>query len=210
MTLEENAQKILNKHKIPSCHSNFQIENFILGKEHSPAGQVWQCVREIQARVENLENYYIDRDDKNDDLELAQIEVQQIQNSTLSITDELEAKKISILLRKAKRKVGLIQNSLHKLDEQKENILKELNVLVNSFNDLVEKHGYKEFEDPVAQLEYWQAKFEKELLVTQFLGLPMNPELIKSCLSLPCDTPLAKQIKNGLNSAQKKLTSQNN
>jgi DNA repair ATPase RecN len=210
MTLEENAQKILNKCRIPSCHSNFQIQNFILGKEYSPSGQIWQCVREIQARVENLQNYAVDKEDKSDDLELALIEVEQIKRERNSKSDDLEVNKNVILVRKCERKIARIKHTLEKLDEQRDNVLKELNVLVNAFNDLVEKYGYKEFEDPEAQSEYWQAKFEKELLVNHFLGLPLNPELIKSCLSLPCDTPLAKQIKIAFDSTQKKLSSQSN
>ena len=210
MTLEENAEIILNKYKIPSCHSNFQIENFILGKEYSPSGQIWQCIREIQARIENLQNYYADKEDKADDLELANIEIEQLNNKTTNDLDELEIKKNHIFIKKSERKAERIKNGLQKLEEQKENILKELNILVNAFNKLIEKYGFREFDDPEAQKEYWQSKFEKELLVTQFLGLPMNPELIKSCLSIPCDTPVAKQIKIAFDSTVKKLTTQNN
>ena len=210
MTLEENAEAILKNYRIPTCHSNFQIQNFILGKEHTPAGQIWQCIREIQARVENLHIYYADKEDKTDDLELAKIEVLQLKNKNNTDLDHLELEKNLILIKKSERKVARIKNGLEKLEEQKDNILKELNVLVDSFNKLVDKHGYREFEDPDAQKEYWQTKFEKELIISQFLGLPINPELIKSCFSLPCDTPAAKQFKIAYDSTVKKVASENN
>ena len=52
----EKCREILSKYNVPQRHSDFQIEKFIIGKEHSFNGRMWQCMREIETRYESLVN----------------------------------------------------------------------------------------------------------------------------------------------------------
>ena len=82
--------------------------------------------------------------------------------------------------------------------------------LIQEVEKLSELVAYKDFDDESAQLQYWTQKFEKELVLTQTLGLPPNPELLKSCLALPSDSALKKNIEEALLNANKKLLKENN
>jgi hypothetical protein len=210
----EKCTKILDKHKIPSCHSNFQIRNFILGKESSDIGKFWQCIRELQARQETLQALETDYQDLQDNIEIAKLDLEEIQlknivakNPALS---EIRQKKRAIQTSKQKRNIDRLYKTKQSLDSQRENILKEMKVLVEEFEKLSEFIPYKEFDDESAQLQYWTQKFEKELVLTQTLGLPPNPELLKSCLALPSNSALKKNIEEALVNANKKLLKENN
>jgi hypothetical protein len=213
MTLEK-CTKILDKHKIPSCHSNFQIRNFILGKESSDIGKFWQCVRELQARQETLQALETDYQDLLDNIEIAKLDLEEIQLKNIvaknPILKEIRQKKILIQASKQKRNIDRLYKTKQSLDSQRENILKEMQVLVEEFEKLSELVAYKDFDDESAQLQYWTQKFEKELVLTQTLGLPPNPELLKSCLALPSDSALKKNIEEALLNANKKLLKENN
>lgn len=213
MTLEK-CTKILDKHKIPSCHSNFQIRNFILGKESSDIGKFWQCVRELQARQETLQALETDYQDLLDNIEIAKLDLEEIQLKNIVAKNpalkEIRQKKILIQVSKQKRNIDRLYKTKQSLDSQRENILKEMQVLVEEFEKLSELVAYKDFDDESAQLQYWTQKFEKELVLTQTLGLPPNPELLKSCLALPSDSALKKNIEEALVNANKKLLKENN
>jgi DNA repair exonuclease SbcCD ATPase subunit len=210
MNIEEEATKIAEKHKIPSCHSNFQIENFIIGKETSEIGKAWQILREINVRIENLKNAKEEIEETKDNLELANLDLEEETNKELNDLNEINLKKKEITLRKANRKINKIQAVLQKLQENKESIFQELEVFVNLFKKLSENGVIREFNDPEAQLEYWQQKLTAEVVISQFLGLPINPEVIKSCLAVPGTDEITKQIKNAYALATKKLTLKSN
>jgi hypothetical protein len=54
--------------------TNFQIEKFIIGKEHSFHGRMWQCMREIETRYDSLVNINFEIENQKDDIILKKIE----------------------------------------------------------------------------------------------------------------------------------------
>lgn len=214
MNVQEKCEFILSEHKIPSCHSNFQIRNFIIGKESSDIAKLWQCIRELQARQETIDALESDYKDLLDNIEIAKLDLQELEESVAQgINDKvgiLQNKKKTIQIRKQYRAIERLQKSKNTLDNQRTNILKEMKVLVEEFDNLSKSCPYKDFEDEEAQLLYWTHKFEKEIVLGQTLGLPPNPELLKSCLALPENSNLRKNIEIALLQANKKLIKENN
>jgi hypothetical protein len=213
MNIEEKALEISNKYKIPSCHSAFQIKSFILGKECSDIGFLWQCIKEIQVRSENLHVLNIDYEETLDNLVLAKLEKKEIELETESVSDELKEiykQKKEIKLRKQDRKIHKVERALDALKSQKNDILYETKIFVEEFESGLKQSNFKDYDDFQAQLEFWQAKFEKELALGQCLGQPINPELIKSCLALPKGSPLRESIEFNLQTINKKLLEKSN
>jgi ElaB/YqjD/DUF883 family membrane-anchored ribosome-binding protein len=214
MNVQEKCEIILTKHKIPSCHSNFQIRNFIIGKESSPIAKLWQCIRELQARQETIDALENDYKDLLDNIEIAKLDLQELEESVEEVITEklgiLHNKKKTIQIRKQNRNIERLHKSKNNLDNQRNNILKEMRVLIEEFDNLTAECPYKDFDDESAQLEYWTEKFQKEIVLTQTLGLPPNPELLKSCLALPENSELRKNIEIALLQANKKLIKENN
>lgn len=214
MNLVEKAKKIVEEHRIPGCHSDFQIENFIIGKETSIYGKMWQCVREIQARCDNLENCEHELAELNDNLSLAELDFQKLELKNISASclelHKLKLQRKEILLRKQKRRIAKLKNAQILLVRKKEEICKEVETFTQIFMKLTENQDFLPFNDPKAQTEYWNNKFDNELNLSAMFGLPANIELIKSCLALPDDTKVKKQIVGVLNNINKKLLGQNN
>lgn len=214
MNVQEKCESILSKHKIPSCHSNFQIRNFIIGKESSPIAKLWQCIRELQARQETIDALESDYKDLLDNIEIAKLDLQELEESVDQVISDkmgiLQNKKKTIQIRKQCRTIERLQKSKNTLDNQRTNILKEMQVLIEEFDNITKDYPYRDFEDEEAQLAYWTHKFEKEMVLAQTLGLPPNPELLKSCLALPENSALRKNIEIALIQANKKLIKENN
>lgn len=214
MNLVEKAKQIAEENRIPSCHSDFQIENFIIGKETSVYGKMWQCVREIQSRCDNLENCQYEMEELDDNLAMAEIDLQKLQikivkSASLDL-ERLKNKKKEILVRKQKRKIQKLLAGKELLERKKKEITQELEVFTQVFLKLTENTEYLGFNDPKAQTQYWNSKFDHELNLAAMLGTPTNLELIKSCLALPDETNVKKQIVGVLNNINKKLLGKNN
>ena len=213
MDVEKRAIEITNNHSVPSCHSEFQIKNFIIGKEASDIGKLWQCVKEIQVRKENLDVLNVDLEETKDNLELAKYEKQEIELETNDEKGEMgkifEAKK-EIRIRKQQRKINKIEKSIETLLQQKENILFETGVFVQEFEEVSKNCVYKDYNDAQAQLQFWHSKFDSEIFFTKALGHPLSPELVKSCLALPSGSPLRQFLEQSLQIHTKKLIKENN
>ena len=82
----EKIKKICNEHRIPSVHSDFQIANFIIGKETSLVGKQWQCLRELQSRKDSLELVENEIEEINDNIEFAIGVLNQTSSCTLLLT----------------------------------------------------------------------------------------------------------------------------
>ena len=66
----EKIKEIITKHKVSSKHSDFQIENFMIGKEYTKQSRIWQCIRELQNRYESLQNLELELEQAKNNIEL--------------------------------------------------------------------------------------------------------------------------------------------
>lgn len=214
MNAVTRAKEISDNYRIPSCHSDFQIQNFIIGKETSVYGKMWQCVREIQSRYDSLEACEQDILETQDNIELAEISLQRIKlKNTFSTSEELEKLKTQrklVLIRKKERQVNKIRLGLQLLNRKKNDLIQELEVFTKLFDEFSSKVQYLPFNDNKAQTEYWNNKFDNELNIAAMFGAPANLELIKSCLALPDETKVKKQILGAITNLSKKLIGPSN
>jgi hypothetical protein len=211
MNVEEKLIEICSKNRIPSCHSDFQISNFIIGKETSNVGKQWQCLRELQARKESFRLVQLEIEDVKDNIELAQIDLaeadEEIKNKNIT---EIERSRLEIKKRKQVRQIQRLENGLEELKIKKQDIENETMMFINIFENITKSTGFLEYNDPAAQNEYWNKKFETELNLNSVMNLPIGSELIKSILALPEMSTVRKKVLDALTNINKKLLEQSN
>jgi hypothetical protein len=212
--IENKLYDITEKYKLPSKHSNFQIENFIVGKEVDNNGKIWQCIRELSARKESLDALSLELQDVSDNIELNKIKIQKLElknkkESNVEIK-QLKEKEKQIKIKKLKRNEIVLNNTDKKLNEKKLSILAETDIFIKLLEDLVNKYGYKEFDDTEAQIGYWNNKFGYELEINASLGYNLNPDLLKSIMALPKNSSIRISLENTIKERQKILLKKNN
>jgi hypothetical protein len=210
--IKQKLYQLTDKYKLPSKHSDFQIENFIVGKEVDVNGKIWQCLREISARKDSLEAVELEIQQINDNIELNDIKKQKLLLKTIKNNNikELNEKERQIKLNGYKRNEITFINTLNKLVEKKEGILSETKKFVEIFENLIELNGYKDFDNDEAQINYWNNKFGYELDVNNLLGYNLNPDLVKSIMALPKNSKLKISLENTIKERQKILLQKNN
>lgn len=189
----EVIQKINNILDIADRHSFFQLQYFVIGKEQTLQGMMWQCVRELKSRKVTLENIDDQINEINDDIELIQINIEELNNK------EENKNKINIIKRKKIRQKDRLLKNLNELHKRKIYVTEEADFFLKSLEKLQEKEELKPLDDIQSQFEYWNAKLQQELNLRSLLSLPADMELTKTILSLPNESSVKKGLINLLN-----------
>lgn len=214
MEILEKAAKILEECYLPTCHSHFQIKNFIIGKESSRIGKIWQAVREIQSRKESLVNLANDLEELKDNIDLAKLDIEE--EKLLEINDEnpdlkaISSERKNINIRKKERALKKLYVSQQNLFTQRNNLADELAVFVEIFDSFGGIDAFKNYNEEESQIEYWRGKFEKEFILSNILGQPLSPEFIKSILAFAENGKISENIGAALDIINKKLLNKNN
>jgi hypothetical protein len=215
--IEKELKDICHNYDLPQRHTDFQIEHFIIGKESSFYGRIWQCLRELQQRYETIQAVDCELLDIEDNIKLEEIELKKLQiknkNYESPISQELaelKKQKKEIILRKQTRKVDSYKKSLDKTRQRKMEVLAECRKFIEVFKTLINEKSFVDINDPQAQLEFWNAKFGSELNLHAMLNHPMNAELVKSVLALPNESNIKGQLINAFDNLGKKLKLQSN
>jgi DNA repair exonuclease SbcCD ATPase subunit len=199
MSTEElltKAQEILNKVKLPDRHSFFQLEKFVIGKEPTGNAQVWQIVRELDARHETVDAYKKDLADAEDNLELFDLRIERVdieirELAKLDLEEpsvrDLDIKEREINIRKLKREKEALIKASQKVKKKFEYVLEEMNFLVSAFDSVVAHLGndIKPLDDREAQQEMWNEKLLEEFNLRILLQRPLDPELVRTIMCLP-------------------------
>ena len=82
----ERINKIL-ENELSERHSYFQLKYFIIGKEPTLQGKMWQCIRELGSRKDSLNAIEIQNHELNDKKELIDIKIEK-NNLTLKNIEE--------------------------------------------------------------------------------------------------------------------------
>ena len=215
--IEKELKDICHNYDLPQRHTDFQIEHFIIGKESSFYGRIWQCLRELQQRYETIQAVDCELLDIEDNIKLEEIELKKLQiknkNYESPISQELaelKKQKKEIILRKQTRKVDSYKKSLDKTRQRRMEVLAECRKFIEVFKTLINEKSFVDINDPQAQLEFWNAKFGSELNLHAMLNHPMNAELVKSVLALPNESNIKGQLINAFDNLGKKLKLQSN
>jgi hypothetical protein len=213
-TIEAKLDLIINQHKILPKHTNFQIEHFMIGKEFTTEGKIWQCIRELSARRDTLKNINLELSDAEDNLQLIKIKIEKLKvKSTFSKNRDLEIlnqKQKEILIRKCERKLQSLDNLHQNVIERKEAVLAECNKIIDIFNKLNPENKTINIDDDQNQLEYWNSKLNEEVTLSSVLGYPLSVDVVRSIIALPNTAPVRAQILSAMESQGKKMLNANN
>ncbi len=199
----DKAKEILSKHNISNRHSTFQLSNFVLGKELTLQGKQWQCVREIQARIETIDNLNINIEDTEDNIKLIHIKRKKLSiNHNRLLTEnrqsdeelDLISQEFELKENKYKRQIDSLNKTIKDLKDRIDNSAEELRFFVEAFEHLIKVGDWKEFDDIYSQAEYWNSKLQYELSMRLALQKPVDVELAKTIDAIPKSLPVKQEF----------------
>jgi hypothetical protein len=211
----EKVDAILAAADIPDRHSFFQIEKFIIGKEVTGQAQLWAIVRELRARRETVEQHHRDLSDAEDNLELLEIKVHRAERMIRRLAEDkdgsgpdqdLNIQELEINIRKLQREKESLIAAARKATKRLRSVVEEINYLAAGYEQIVEKvGGMKPFDDEASQKEMWNERLLEDFNLRAILQRPLDPEFVKTVLSLHDDAPVKKQVVAIVENIQKKM-----
>lgn len=214
--LIERVDVILGQANLADRPSFFQIEKFIIGKEVTTQAQLWQIVKELEARRETVDSLNDQLADAEDQLEMFEVEIERLNlklnylkvpmemppvelNPSVqhysSELQRLEMQEIEINIRKAERKRDALAKAARKVSKKRKFILEEMNCLVAAFDKVIVVAGeVKSIDDRDAQREMWNEKYLEEFNLRVLLKRPMDSEFIRCVMALEDDAPVKKHV----------------
>ena len=184
----EQINKIL-ENGLSERHSYFQLKYFVIGKEPTLQGKMWQCIRELGSRKDSLDAVEIENYELNDKKELIDIQIEK-NNLTLknieqsSPEGDLNARECRVITRQLERQKQKTENALVDLNKKQNYILEEANFFLETFKSLEEIEPLKDFDDLPSQQHYWDEKL---------LQRAPDVELVKTIMSLNNNSPTKQQ-----------------
>jgi hypothetical protein len=202
----------LTSHNIISRHSYFQLKYFLIGKEPTNQAKMWQCLKELQARKDNLEGLSLQIEEEKDKIELQEINLLKLNKTkNKEDIDDLLKRELEIKERKINRLTLSIKNTIKTLEEKKKFIEEECEFFIQTFKNIEKIEPLKHFDDLDSQKDYWGTKLLEKINLKILLENHIDTELVETVLSLPDDIPIKQQVLNKLNNLQSNILNlQNN
>lgn len=200
-SLEEKLNKIL-ENEIPSRHSYFQLEYFVIGKCETLQAKLWQCLREIKSRKESIDAITLEIEEQKDQLELLVLQAEEHSNTEFVAPSTKREKENGIRARQLARKKKSLENSLKELQKRLQYTSEETEFFINMFEEISKVETLKPLDDLQSQKNYWNEKLGQELNMRALLNMPLDLELVKTVLALPEGEPIKTRIKNTLGQIQ--------
>lgn len=195
-TLPEQLAAVL-KHAPEERHSYFQLKHFILGKERTPQGQMWQCLRELRSRYRDMTSLAMEIEDTKDNLRLLEIEGIKSTVWKRNVVPEVQhllEEEMAIEVRKRDRKCASLRQTLDQLREKLRFIQQEALFFLEAFKAIESRHEMKDFDDFEAQKEYWDARIEERIRLKLLLQQPLDIELVETAMALPADSSVRVRV----------------
>lgn len=184
----------------PVRHSCFQLEYFVIGKEPTMQGKLRQCLIELEARRDSLENIEMEIEEMHDLKLLLEIEKEETLNSSLSKA------KTEIKIRMTDRKIKSNEKRSEELKIKKLSFETEAKFLIELFEYLTSVEPLKEWDSPDVQLEYWTEKARYELNAKAAIKQMPDAELVKHIMSLPDVSEVKRHLIKMINQKKPALT----
>lgn len=214
----EKANEILKNVEMPDRHSFFQLQKFVIGKEVTGHAQLWQIVRELQARKETVDCYQKDLANAEDDLELFDLRIERMNREIRHLakleTEEpveidLDIKEREINIRKLQREKAALVQSAQKVNKKLKYIIEEMSFLTVAYDAVVRQLGdVKPLDDEQAQKEMWNEKLLEEFNLRILLQKPLDPELVKTIMCLDDDSSVKQHLTKALEARQNDMIAQ--
>lgn len=224
MSLEifKKVDSILDVAEVPERHTYFQMKNFIVGKECTLQGQLWQVIREIRARRDSLEALDDQLADLRDNIELVELRIERLQlekslefylaspvaSGFTPIPEEvksLDAQEKEVLIRKAHREKRALARTHFRLERQSKYLSEEITYLVGAFEVLSKVEALKPLDDIDSQRKYWNEKYQEELNLRLLLKQSIDPDFVRSIMALDENAPVRVQMAAILQNVQNRM-----
>lgn len=205
MEIIEKANEIINKADLKERHSFFQLNNFIIGKEPTLQSKLWQCVREINSRLDTVESFKEEITSAEENYEILLLKIKRIEYLIEKESSDYKKKIYEIKFKKMKRNYEKKDLVLKKLNSKLISITEELDYFVRTFIEIEKIEKIKKYDDINSQNEYWSAKLGNDLNLRFLLNLPTDIELCKTILALPDSSVVKKQLTNALDQIQNNI-----
>jgi hypothetical protein len=179
-------------------HSYFQLKYFVIGKEPTLQAQMWQCLRELQARKETLDSIALEIEDTEDQLEIMELEKEETPIENLSKISQVK-------LRRWERQKTSLQKTLKQLENRHKFALQEARFFMQAFESLEKIEPMKDYDDLEAQQEYWNEVIGQKINLKMLLQQPLDTELVQTALSLHENAPVKAQITQLLDRQQQQM-----
>jgi len=198
-------------------HSYFQLKYFVLGKEPTVQGRLWQCLREIEARREAIRAMTREIEETRDRTRLLELEGEKMalnlrnkEKDPVPSSDDRDMLPIlrletEIRCRQLKRQREGLEEQLTKLCKQKQFAEEEARFFVQAFESLERIEPVKDYDDLKSQSDYWNSKVGEEINLRMLLQKPLDPEMVKTALALPDDCPVKIQTMHTLQHVEKQM-----
>lgn len=210
--LIKKINTILEKANLPDRHTFFQIEKFIIGKEPTVQSQLWAIIRELQARVETVEQFEKDLKDSEDNIELFDIKIERLdiaikeESQKNDAYSDLNIKEYEINIRRLLRDKQSLILAAQKVNKKLRSTLEEMGYLLAGYEKTVANYGdLKPLDDEQAQKEMWNEKLLEEFNLRLILQRPLDPEFIRTVLCLHDEAPVKRQVINLVENIQKQM-----
>ena len=192
----------LLKNDVISRHSYFQLKYFLIGKEPTNQAKMWQCLRELKLRKDNLKNLLLQIEEEKDKFELHEINLIKLNKLKDKETDEIITKELIVKQRQLNRAIEGVKNTILDLQEKQRFIEEECEFFLQTYKNIEKIEPIKNFDDIEAQKEYWGTKLLEKMNLKILLENNIDIELVETVLSLPDDIPIKQQVLNKLNALQ--------
>lgn len=159
---------------------------------------MWQCLRELQSRKDNLENLELQIEEEKDNLELQKLSILELKNEENN-ADDIKRKKIEIKIRSLNRSINSIDKNISSLNSKKKNIEEECEFFIKTFQNINKKEPLKHFDDLPSQKEYWDTKLLEKVNLRLIANNNIDADLLETILALPDDTQIKKLILSKIN-----------
>lgn len=203
--LYQKMEEVL-KQSPENRHSYFQMKYFVIGKEPTTQGQMWQCLRELQSRKATIDSLSLSIEETKDQIELQEIEqakeLHRIDHPNF-ITDTgfpeaLKEREKIIKCRQYERKKQQLQISLTQLEESLRFAWQEAKFFLQMFEAIRRVVPLREYDDLEAQKEYWNERIGQQINLKLLLQQPLDIELVNTALALHEDAPIRLQTEKTL------------
>jgi len=206
--LLQKVDGILEATEIPERHTFFQIKNFIIGKEYTVQGQLWQVVRELKARRESIDALELQIADGEDNIQLIDIKIEEL-NYDLEIHSDgkalLRIRRREIEIRKLEREKKALQHNIESLKHKVRYLLEEVLYLAGAYETLSKVEPIKSLDDVGAQKQYWNEKLATHLNLKLLLKNPLDADFVNTILALDDDAPVKQHMLGMLDRVQKMM-----
>lgn len=202
-TRMSQIQEVLENAEFTTRSSFFQLQHFQINSQPTLQAKMWQCLRELKNKWNTIRQINIDKEELQDNISLAEIELERTKKQ--DPLDNYEEKEKEIKLRKIGRRINAAKLSLEELNKKAKEELEEASFYLKAFKYLEEKEPLKPLDDPSAQREYWNEKLTQELNISLLVGLlnrPVSMELVKTIFALNDDAPIKQELINIVRQAQ--------